>query len=53
MTLVNEGKSESKTATDLGISERFFYHKLEQDKVVRGVTTGRTTAESKWPDPEN
>ncbi len=47
LALVAAGRSVSKTAADLGITDATLYNWIKQDRIDRGELPGRTTAESR------
>lgn len=47
IALVEAGQSVAKTASDLGVTQATLYNWVKQDKIDRGLMSGRTTTESK------
>jgi transposase-like protein len=47
IALVEAGQGVAKAAADLGITDGALYHWIKQDKIDRGLMSGRTTVESK------
>ena len=47
LALVEAGRSVSKTAADLDVTEATLYNWIKQDRIDRGELAGTTTAESR------
>ena len=47
IALVEAGQSVARTASDLGVTQATLYNWVKQDKIDRGLMSGRTTTESK------